>query len=240
MFVGVEGDVGAGKSLWMARTALDVLWRNTRWTKRTGKIRQIACNTPLSLAVQAEYRGYIKQKQMELPGIGWRTLEDMIQLTETDIFIDEIANYLDSHDWPLLPGAVKSFFRQHEKRGNDIYFASQSYNQVDISARRLVTELCYVFKIMGSPRPSATRPEVKRVWGFVGMMKENPKEFTETARKFEWSVPRVMWISRELCNTFDTLYEVSNQNLIMRQTRWEKCDDPACVIHRGQGKRIHV
>lgn len=238
MLVGVEGIPGAGKTLWLAKTITDTLWRNRKWHTKTGVIRQIACNMPLSQQILDEYPGFVKQKLGARPGVGWEDLEDLLLLKECDVFWDEIANHLDAQGWTNLGADVKGFLRQHEKRGVDIYFTSQSYGQVDISARRLVSGLAYITKVAGSPRPSATKPEIKRVWGITAMLSEDPVTFDEKKRTFTSVIPHFLWIGRKLTETFDTTYEVSTDNRIRKKHVIEYCSDPTCELHSGRLKHI--
>src|SRR5882724_10181309 len=89
----------------------------------------------------------------------------------------------------------------------ELYGTAQDFAQVDNSFRRLVNELVHITKLLGSPRPSATRPPVKRIWGLCRLVSLDPQTYDETEDKFANKSLldlHFFWIRREHCEIFDT------------------------------------
>lgn len=62
----------------------------------------------------------------------------------TLFLIDEIMVFCDSRNFKTFSDDLKEFFSQHRKDGNDIIYASQSYDDCDKKIRGLTDTLYYV------------------------------------------------------------------------------------------------
>lgn len=224
------GLTSQGKTIELARTAYKLLYRNSKWFKRTGKLRQISVNFPISKEVWNEFPGMIHR---------WYEIQELPTLKECDILWDEVANGLESANWANLDNDIKVFLRQHAKRGIDIYGTTQRWGSVDISFRSLVDEMYVAHKIIGSRRPSATKPEVKHPWGIIWLDEQRQDSFVEDKLKsygiLGW---RLLFITKNLCNLYDTRYEVPQAKFSPLKHIERFCTDPNCSYHKI-GKIIH-
>jgi len=225
------GLTSQGKTLELARTAFRLLYRNEKWFKKTGKLRQIAPNFPIAEAVHKAFPGFIRR---------WHEIQELPLLRECDILWDEVANGMESANWANLDSDIKVFLRQHAKRGIDIYGTTQRWKSVDISFRSLVDEMYVAHKIIGSRRPSATKPEIKRPWGLIWLEEMEQSSFVEdklvSRGVLGW---RIMAITKRLCDLYDTRYEVPQAKFSPLKHVERFCTDENCEYHRV-GKVIHV
>lgn len=198
------GIPGAGKSLKTAQKAIEVLYRNRKWFKKTGIVRELWSNIKFSEEVEKEFPHFIKY---------WSEPDELVKIRDADVFWDEIATHLDSTQWQNVPLELKRWLQQHRKFGIDIYGNTQDFAMVDISMRRLTGELYYMMKAIGSRDKSATTPEVKHIWGIVVVKELNPQEYKEDSKLNKAKgLPRFIWISRKLVSIFDTTQEISGKN----------------------------
>jgi len=200
-----SGLESSGKSLQLAMRAEAIMIRNVKWKKRSGKARQIWTNTPFSEA----YVEYGKKEGIEVHV--WKDLEELITKRDCDIFIDEIGTYFDARFWADLSIDVRRWIQQGAKMGIELYGACQDFAQVDIAFRRLTTQLFQITKIIGSGRPSPTKPPIKRIWGFCHMVELDPRAYDESKKKF-MGAGLLNWftgwftIQRRYCEMFDTRF----------------------------------
>jgi len=194
-----SGLPGAGKSLRMAQTMLDILWRNKKWYAKSGIVRPVYTNLHLNSDLEEEYKGFIYY---------WDDPSQLVQLRDCDVFWDEIATHLDSTQWKEVPLELKRWLQQHRKFGIDIYGTTQDFAMVDVSMRRMTGELFLLTKIIGSPDKSATRPEVRYVWGLIFIRTLNPQDYKEDQKENKARGFSFMWISKKLVQTFDTTQEI--------------------------------
>lgn len=202
IFSGLEGD---GKSLQLAKQARKLLKRNAAWFKESGVARPIYSNMRFSeqFARDAEAMG--------IPLRYWNNLDDLVKIEQADIIVDEVGNYFDSRLWADLTLDARRWLTQGSKMGIELYGSAQDFAQVDKAFRRLVNELVHISKMMGSPRPSATKPPVKRIWGLCAMKALDPQTYNENDDKFaEFSIFRMRWffIRRKDCEIFDTTQKI--------------------------------
>jgi len=195
---------GQGKSLLSAKTVLDLLHRNARWEKRSGKVRRILSNMPLSPSLMAKWPDRIGY---------WRTLEEVCEQEDCDVIWDEVANQMDARNWLNLPQSVKEWLRHHDKVGVEVYANTQNFEAVDVQFRRLVNRLFVVSKLIGSPRPAATKPPIRKVWGIIMMRQHDPKLYkfvndTGEEVKSAYGMPSFFTIRREYVDAYDTTYKV--------------------------------
>jgi len=156
--------------------------------------------TSIPAIIQDRYKGYISF---------WSDMEQLVSLRQCDVIFDDMATYLDSQRWTETPLSVKRWLRLHEHYGCDIYGNAQDFLTIDPSVRRLTGRVDHVSKIIGSRRPSATKPEVKRIWGLllVRQVKTEEMDKEKIKRTYE-GLPKVEFIKREVCNVFDTTQDI--------------------------------
>lgn len=196
-----RGEPGQGKTYFMSLTILDLIARNKLWQKKgyTKELRPIATNMDIADWVKKTYPKIIR----------WNDLQELISFKGADVFFDDMSNWLDAQRWADTPQSVKQWLRFHEHYGVEIYGNAQDFSTVEISVRRLTTELYSVKKIIGSRRPGENKPPVKRVWGvfvrrqvdLTGM--KNKTSNDETDLKYQgW--PRIEFLKKKVCSVFDT------------------------------------
>lgn len=204
-FIVAEGLPGSGKSLWTAEQTLDLLRRNKRWHEvKARPLRKVWCNLKLSAWAEEHYGEYI---QYWGDASGWKYDLEWIakNLIDADLVWDEISAELDASGYKNTGRSVKRFLAQWRKRGVDIYANTQDYADVDINARRRVTNVMTFTKIFGSRDISATKPPPKWIFGLcVGMDVENPKELDITKKQYDYIPGAIVFISRELVELYDT------------------------------------
>lgn len=197
VYTGLES---SGKSLALAMRAERVLKRNIKWREKSGIARPIVSNMAFS-------QPFIeKAKAGGIDVFIWEDLDDLISRKDCDVFIDELGTYFDSRSWASLSLDVRRWIAQGAKSGVEIYAAAQDFSQVDISFRRLTNEVFHIIKLLGSPRPSATRPPVKFIWGVCVQWELDPRSFKaeQAEMKLAWMFPSVFFIQKYFTSLFDT------------------------------------
>jgi len=218
------GKESSGKSLKLAKVCKTLVNRNAKWLKQSGTIRPIASN----LIFSETFEEYAEKKG--IPIIYWANLDDLIQLRDCDIIIDEISNYFDARGWKELNLDVRRWMSQGAKIGIEMYTSAQDFAQVDVAFRRLINKLYKITKVIGSRRPSATRPPVKRIWGICAMTELDPLRFDEVNDKFSTisSYPSLFTISKYDCEIFDTKQEILKSKPLYYKHQERYCMDPNC------------
>jgi len=205
IYVGKES---SGKSLMLAKRACDLVARNSRWFEKTNIKRPIYTNSPFSLE-------FVKWAETQnVPIINWTDLSDIIEISEADIFIDEIIKYFDARNWLNLSLESKHWLTQGAKSGVHVYGACQDFSQVEKQFRLLCNEVYQVIKIIGSPRPMKTRPPVTRVWGICMLRQVNPSTFKgdiTTMETMGW--PSFFTIRKHDTDIFDTSLRIRSGKL---------------------------
>jgi len=125
------GNPGHGKSTYLAYVAIQKLKEAEDIYHKYGKTRHIYSNIRFNKDIELAYSRYI---------IYFDDLENISDFRKSDIFIDEISLFFDSHNWEALPRRTKKFLRLHRHYGVNIYGATQDFKTVDPSFRRLVAE----------------------------------------------------------------------------------------------------
>jgi len=222
---------GSGKTVKLAKKASDLLWRNFRWYQKTGIKRRILTNIELNPEVLALYPpGFVET---------WQEPEELVKFRHVDILWDEIATHLDSTQWQNVPLELKRWLQQHRKFGIDLFCTTQDFGMVDISVRRLTSELYKLTKIFGSLDISATRPKIKRVFGLVlcrelDPLAYKPESVDKQKRANFWF--SFVWISKKIVNFFDTTQEIKAGGFPKLKHIERECADLDCKYH----KVIHV
>jgi len=227
-----SGLEGSGKSLKLAMVAKKLVLRNSRWNKVSGKFRSIASNLKFS----DDFVKFAVSKGVQIKY--WKDLDDLILLEDCDVIIDELGNYFDSRGWENLSLDVRRWLTQADKVGIEIYGSAQDFAQVDLSFRRLVKQLWYITKIIGSRRPSATRPPVKAVWGLCMVRELDPMGYKEDNKKFSSKspVPSFFIIERSVCEIFDTKQKIEKSKPLPFKHAVRFCPEAGC----GFSKHFHT
>lgn len=228
IFSGLES---SGKSYKLAETAAFLLYRNARWKKITGKGRPIVSNMKFSPQFIEE------AESLDVEIRYWNNLEELIGLADADIICDEVGNYFDSRMWADLGLDVRRWLTQGAKTGIEFYGGAQDFAQVDKAFRRLVQpgDLIHITKLMGSRRPSATKPPVKHIWGICAARKLDPQGYDEDKKSFEGGLmPSFFFLRREICEIFDTQQKIVRSDPPRLKHISRKCELDTCGIVKTQ------
>jgi len=228
IFSGLES---SGKSYKLAETAAFLLYRNSKWFDITGVKRPIYSNMKFSESFEEEAR----QKGVDI--VYWKDLDELILLAEADIICDEVGNYFDARMWADLSLDVRRWLTQGAKIGIEFYGGAQDFAQVDKSFRRLVQpgDLIHITKLIGSRRPSASKPPVKRIWGICSARKLDPSGYDEDKKQFEGGlIPSFFWIHREICEIFDTSQKIVRSAPPKLKHIQRQCELDSCGIVKVQ------
>lgn len=218
------GIPGSGKSLKSAQKAMELLERNKKWAKKSGIVRKVCSNIKFSPEVEEYFKEHIAY---------WEDPFDLIKERHVDVIWDEIATYLDSTQWANVPLELKRWLQQHRKFGIDIYGNTQDFAMVDISMRRMTEQLFYMRKLIGSADKSATRPEIKRIWGIIMVRELDPQAYKEESKQNKGvGLPRFIWISKTLIEVFDTGQEIQMGKYPPLKHIERECGDPNCTFHK--------
>jgi len=200
----VEGAPGQGKSLHTADKVVSLLRRNKKWYQRSGIKRRIASNIKFSEDFEDKAGDFLMY---------WSNTNELVGLRDVDIIWDEIATELDSRNWVNLDDEMKRFLSQYRKRGVDIYANTQDFSMIDARARLMITNVKTLKKIIGSRDPTPTKPPIKTIWGLILIREvENYKETAPEKKKYGWSFS-FMFITKELCQIYDTRQDIKQGEL---------------------------
>jgi len=228
MIVVYTGLPGSGKSLKLASTLIDVLYRNKKFFQKTGTMRVLWTNLQLMPEVEEEFPGQIKY---------WTDLRQLTPLRDVDVAIDEIATYFDARLWETLSLEMRRWLAQHRKFGIEIYGTSQDFAQTDKAFRRLTSNLFYLRKLIGSADLSPTRPAPKYIWGVSTISELDPTQYDEQTSKFAGGTwPSFMLITRRATEIFDTRAEVKLSSALPLKHIRKECENQDCDFH----KTVHV
>jgi len=219
-----NGLPGSGKSLKLASICLEKLSRNKKYFDKAGVRRMLLTNLKLLPWVEEKYEGFIKY---------WSDPSILVQERDCDIIWDEVATYLDSTQWASVPLELKRFLQLHRHYGIEIFGSTQDFPMIDISMRRLVKRAFLVRKILGSRDKSATRPPVDHPWGVVLIREIDSATFTKEREEYKFElVPSILFITKGLCNTFDTTQELVPGEYPAFRHVLRHCGFPGCKFTR--------
>lgn len=219
------GNTGNGKSLELARKAVQLLKRNIAWYKQTGQVRQVASRLKFAPHVEEKYKGFLRY---------WKDMMELPEMVGVDVLWDEISTDLDATNWENVPHVVKMWFRQHEKNGIEIYATAQDFKDIYNGARRLTSRMFHVRKLLGSRRPHVTKPPVTFIWGAIMKREVNREDYGKELLEARTAFPDFFFIRRKDCELYDTLQKIDVGQLPPLQHRERKCLD--C----GHVKILHV
>jgi hypothetical protein len=229
-----SGKEGSGKSLEMASVALRLVYRNAYWLKKTGVPRPIVSNMLFS----QDFHKLATSKG--IPIIYYSTLAEMIQHTECDIFIDELAKYFSARLWQDLSMDAIAWITQGGKQGVTMYASTQDFSQIEKTFRLLTSQVFVVEKKFGSSRPSKSRPASKYVWGVYSIWNVRPSSFRGddvTMEQIGW-LPKFKRIRRKHTKIYDTSQKIPKSPPLPLEHIVRYCPDPTCKLHIG-GKITH-
>jgi len=218
-----SGLESSGKSLRLAMKTEELRNRNARWRGISGKSRPIYSNMRFSDMFER------KCEDAGVPIRYYQDLEDLIKIENADVVMDEVGNYFDARGWSELSLDVRRWLTQAAKSGVEIYGSAQDFAQVDKSFRRLVNELYHIRKVVGSPRPSATKPPVVRIWGLCMVRELEPNSYDEDDFKKRSIFPSVFFIRKRHCEVFNT-----NQKIVKSKPAPYRHITRYCELH-GNG-----
>jgi len=201
VYTGIES---SGKSRQLSINANEILQRNKRWLKITGVPRVMAFNTPMAPAFVREI------EEAGLRYLEWRHLDEILHLTDADIFIDELIKFFPAVGSNPLTREQIDFLTQGAKNGVHIIAASQDFSQVHKQFRLLVNQVYVVTKLVGSRRPMKSAPPVKYIWGVCICRGVKPSSFKGDSATMESLdlIPSVFFIHKADTARFDTSYKV--------------------------------
>jgi len=228
-----SGFESSGKSLMLAETSRDLVYRNSKWGRALGVYRPIWSNMPYS----EEFESWAKEMGVSIHY--WRSLEEIVDKTEIDIICDEVGKFFDSRFWEKLSLKIRTWLSEGAKQGVHWYGGAQDFAQVDKSFRRLVQpgDLIHVTKVIGSARPSKTMPPVKYIWGLLLLQSLNPQGYNEDKKKFEGGgIPTFRFIRREICQIFFTNKKIDVETKISLRHVLAVCENNNC----SHQKILHV
>lgn len=227
VWTGLEG---SGKSYKIAMFCHQLVKRNNKWRRKSKIIRPIHSNMRFSEAFETY------AKKMGVPIVYWSQLEELVKVTDADVIVDELGNYFDARMWSELSLDVRSWLAQADKIGVEMYGTAQDFAQIDNSFRRLTTDLFLVKKVIGSGRPSATRPPIKVVWGLIAMFRIEPQNYKEDDKKYLSYIPSFSFLSKEYTDIFDTRQKIARPLSSPMKHIERDCSDPNCGYH----KVVHI
>lgn len=239
----VIGLPGAGKTQLTVHWLRKVLRRNKKWRSRTktrlcpeGITRKVYVNFDLKPKYLERWKDFI---------VRYEDPEELTKIEDADIFIDEVARYFDGRDWEKLSFDLRAFLQEHDKVGCDIYANTQTPRSVDVAFRRLCERVWRISKIIGSRRPSKTRPPIWIIWGICFIRELEPKsfskEFEDEAYKtrflgfFPWPF---FWLGRARSDWYDTRQKIIPGAMPPLRHRVAYCEEPGCTLHKG--KVVHI
>lgn len=223
-----SGLESSGKSLKLAKVVRSLVVRNSKWNRKYKKNRFIASNLEFS----QNFNDWALSKDVFIKY--WQNLDDLTALVDCDVIIDEVGNYFDSRGWESLSLDVRRWLTQGAKVGIEIYGSAQDFAQVDKSFRRLTNELYHITKIMGSRRPSATKPPIKTIWGLCMIKKINPQGYDEETSKFKSLdlIPSFFIIEKEDCEMFNTSQIIKKSKPLKYKHEVKYCSELTCNFKR--------
>jgi len=219
----IEGQPGNGKSLYTAKMVKRLVARNKKWYKKQGIIRPIFSNLKFSpefedFATVIENEGSENSRKISLIRY-WQTVDEVSKLRDVDLIWDEIATEMDARTFASLSDEVKRFLSQYDKRGVEIYANTQDFSLIDLRARLFVTRVATMVKIIGSRRPSPTRPPLKRIWGIILVRDLTDWKATDPSKKVYSLLPTLFFINKEDVAIYDTRQTIEATALPVKTLR---------------------
>lgn len=226
VYVGLPGN---GKSVTTANKAVSLLKRNKRNIKKYGVTRILWSNLHFSKEIEERFKGLIRY---------WKDPIELLSVENADIIWDEISRHLDSTQWQNTPVDLKGWFQQHDKVGVDIYANTQDFATVDVSARRVAEHVIHIKKLIGSRRPSNTKPPVTNPWGLIVPRHVDRKSYNQDTVEYTFTSPlffdllNSLFITKANTSVFDTHQKIESGQLPHYRHIERQCSDPKCKYHK--------
>lgn len=221
------GDVGSGKSLYLAMLTYKLISQNKKTYKKYNLKRVVYSNIKFSKSFEDWAGDYLQY---------WTGIYEIPKMRHCDLIWDEMTADLDAYEYANIPKEIRRFLAQYRKRGVDIYGIAQKHKHILLRAREYVTNCYKIRKILGSPDPSATRPTIKFIWGLS--LKWEIKNFlddTEDA-KLILGFPVPFLLRRKWIDVYDTTQDIQASDMPPLKHFVLRCDHPECnytkVIHK--------
>lgn len=224
----VTGLPGASKSYVTAQKILELVARNKRWHKVTGKVRKVRSNLVLSDAFTEaanQHHEFISY---------WEDPEELPSMNNCDVIWEEMGAHVDSRSWEQLPLSLRRWLQQHRHRGVEIYGNCQDFADIDVAVRRLVGSLLYLTKIMGSRDPSATTLPPRWIWGIIARVYLDPRVYQEDKKLSSGVFAGFTFISREGVELYSMHNDIKPGKYPPLQHRERTCPDCGFI------KTVHV
>lgn len=213
IYTGLES---SGKTLILADKVMELIARNQKWHKKYGFIRKIYSNLRLNNEISKKYKNYL---------VYWTNCNEIIGLTGVDVIWDEISTDFSAMKKDPLDKKINRWLRQGAKQGVHIYATAQEFHDVHLDFRRRVKYAYKLSKVIGSQRSGCNLPPIKYIWGLI-MLKElviNP--YNELMPQYKSIIPSFIFITRSLCEIFDTNQVVSaSDNDYILEHVVKRCD----------------
>jgi len=225
IFSGLEG---SGKSLKLAMISGEIAHRNSKWHLKSGIKRPIVSNMLFS----KEFEEWCEQNNVPIKY--WNNLDDLIEIEQADVIMDEVGNYFDSRMWADLNLDVRRWLTQGSKMGIELYGTAQDFAQIDKAFRRLCNNLIHITKVIGSRRPSSTKPPVTKIWGLCMTRELDAQGYDEDKKKFNgsFSMPGFFFIESEYCELFDTTQKILRSKPPALKHIERICELEKCGFHK--------
>ena len=222
IYTGLES---AGKTLLLAQKVIELVHRNRIWKKKYGFTRKIVSNLKFSKEFFNENEEFIDY---------WEDMREVIGLTGCDIIWDEISSDFSALKREPMSRQINRWLRQGAKQGVHIYGTAQEFHDLHLDCRRRVYACYNVKKWLGSRRSGENLPPVKYIWGIVAVRETKIHPYNELEPEYLGIIPSFLWISRGLCEVFDTHQVVKSSKEPFLEHIERYC--PVCkfkrIIHR--------
>jgi len=221
----VTGLPGASKSYMLAQQTVELVKRNMKWYESTGIKRIVRSNLELSDEFKMWAEGYYEL---------WEDPEELPSMQNCDVIWEEMGAHVDSRSWEQLPLQLRRWLQQHRHRGVEIFGNCQDFADIDVAVRRLVQNLIYLIKIVGSRDPSPTSKPIKHIWGVVLKMRLDPHSYKPEEKFKNSSIEGLQFINKEGVELYSMFNDIKPGKYPPLQHRTRTCPD--C----GYVKTIHI
>lgn len=197
-----SGNPGSGKTSYLSRIAHNCLKKSLARFEKSGKVRFLYSNIKFNPELELKYKRFIKY---------FDDLENIADIKNSDIIIDEISLYFDSHNWESLPRRTKKYLRLHRHYNVNIFGATQDFKTVDPSFRRLVAKdnLYYFDRFWASREPDPDLPPMKYPYLFTVRRRVRFDCYDDEKIDYRFTGYKFCLFLRKDFNVFDTHQEFS-------------------------------
>ncbi len=182
--VGVAGYPGGGKTYAVVRHLFS-LRRSAR-----GRCRAVYSNTPLVLPWGP-------------PVVVVDEIEELMDVSDAEIFLDELHIWLPSREWSRHTG-LTGWFSQQRKRGNNILYTSQAIDSVDKLVRDRTERLWFCESYF---RPDESEPVEDRD-GLLTLFRVR-RYFGLSRRREDQYATAYFFLNPLIAACYDTGFEVA-------------------------------